>query len=52
MHKALIFNGVFVVVCCASVFGLRGKQARRERDEMHARQARMEKHELGVVEDA
>lgn len=33
MHRAIIFNGVWVVVITASIFFLRGKQARRELDE-------------------
>jgi FLVCR family MFS transporter 7 len=33
MHRAIIFNGVWVVIITASVFFLRGKQARRELDE-------------------
>lgn len=32
MRRALIFQGAFLAVACASVFPLRGKQARRERD--------------------
>ena len=32
MHKALIFNGVFVLAGCCVVFFLTGKQARREKD--------------------
>jgi hypothetical protein len=32
MHRALIFNGVFIVVCSSLVFFIRGKQARREMD--------------------
>ena len=32
MHKSLIFNGAFILAGCCSVFFLRGKQARREKD--------------------
>lgn len=32
MHKALIFNGVFIMVACASIFFIRGTQVRREND--------------------
>ncbi|KAJ7036834.1 major facilitator superfamily domain-containing protein [Mycena alexandri] len=38
MHRALIFNGAFVLAASASVFALRGKQVRKELDEqMHRR---------------
>ncbi|KAJ6577555.1 major facilitator superfamily domain-containing protein, partial [Mycena capillaripes] len=33
MHRALIFNGAFVVVTSLSVFVIRGKQVRKELDE-------------------
>ena len=32
MHKALIFNGTFIMVMCISVFFVRGTQVRREND--------------------
>jgi hypothetical protein len=32
MHKALIFNGVFIMLMCTSVFFIRGTQVRREND--------------------
>lgn len=32
MHSALIFNGVFIMVVCLSIFFLRGTQVRREND--------------------
>lgn len=32
MRKALIFNGAFILAGCCSVFFLRGKQVRREKD--------------------
>lgn len=34
MHNALIFQGVFVCCAVALVSGLRGKQVRREQDEL------------------
>jgi MFS transporter, FLVCR family, MFS-domain-containing protein 7 len=33
MHRALIFEGAFTLAVSATMVGLRGKQARRERDE-------------------
>jgi hypothetical protein len=39
MRRAIIFNGVWVLVITASIFFLRGRQARRELDEqMNAEQ--------------
>jgi len=32
MRKSLIFNGIFILAGCCSVFFLKGKQARREKD--------------------
>jgi len=32
MHRALVFNGVFIFVTCFSVFFIRGTQVRREND--------------------
>jgi hypothetical protein len=32
MHRALIFNGVFILVMCVSIFFIRGTQVRREND--------------------
>src|SRR5882762_9556882 len=32
MHKALIFNGAFIMLMCTSVFFIRGTQVRREND--------------------
>lgn len=43
MHRALVFQGALVCGAVGTVFGLRGRQRRRERDE----QARAE----GVVDD-
>ena len=34
MHRAIIFNAVFTTFAVSLVFGLEGRQARRERDEM------------------
>ena len=34
MHRAIIFNAVFTTFAVLLVFGLEGRQARRERDEM------------------
>ena len=39
MRNALIFHGVVVCVISVLVFGLKGKQTRRERDEIEARRA-------------
>jgi len=39
MRNALIFNGTFVCVVSALVIGLKGKQTRRERDEIESRRA-------------
>jgi len=32
MHKALMFNGVFIMLTCISIFSIRGTQVRREND--------------------
>jgi len=32
MHKALIFNGVFIMLMCTPAFFIRGTQVRREND--------------------
>lgn len=37
MHRAIIFNAVFTTFAVLLVFGLEGRQARRERDEMVGR---------------
>lgn len=37
MRNALIFHGTLVCVASVLVFGLRGKQTRRERDEIEAK---------------
>jgi FLVCR family MFS transporter 7 len=39
MHKALIFNGVFTIVCSSLVFLVKGKQARKELDEQKVQDA-------------
>lgn len=37
MHRAIIFNAIFTTFAVLLVFGLEGRQARRERDEMVGR---------------
>jgi hypothetical protein len=32
MHRALVFNGAYIVACASLVFFVRGKQVRREMD--------------------
>jgi len=44
MHKALIFNGVFIVLMCISVIFIRGTQVRRENDVRMGQ----ERQELGL----
>lgn len=39
MRNALIFNGVLVSAVSVLVLGLKGKQTRRERDEIEAKRA-------------
>ena len=39
MHKALVFHGAIICVVSVLIFGLEGKQTRRERDEIEARRA-------------
>lgn len=39
MRNALIFNGTVICVVSVLIFGLKGKQTRRERDEIEARRA-------------
>ena len=51
MHRAIIFNGVWVVIITASVFFLRGKQARRELDEQMKEEQKtsgVEMHEMAT----
>jgi MFS transporter, FLVCR family, MFS-domain-containing protein 7 len=46
MHKAIIFNGVFIAVPCMLVFFLRGKQARKEMDESKIREQVSERGDM------
>ena len=39
MRKALVFHGGIICVVSVLIFGLKGKQTRRERDETEARRA-------------
>ncbi|KZO95536.1 MFS general substrate transporter [Calocera viscosa TUFC12733] len=39
MHRAIIFQAIVVLVLCAAVFGLEGRQARREMDKEKAEEA-------------
>jgi hypothetical protein len=43
MRRALIFNGVFIMGAAFSVFFIRGKQVRRELDELKTRQSLLAK---------
>jgi hypothetical protein len=51
MHVAIIFSGVWASTAATLVFFLRGKQARRERDEqMYAVQGVIDVKPIHVVE--
>jgi hypothetical protein len=39
MHRALIFHGAFILATASTIFLLRGKQARKELDELKQQQA-------------
>lgn len=54
MRNALIFQAVIICVASLLVIGLKGKQNRRERDEMEAGRAELDQPnpELPVVEQA
>jgi len=48
MRTSLIFHGIVISVVSLLVFALKGKQPRRERDEMEAGRAELDQSVVGL----
>jgi len=52
MRNGLIFHATLICVVSVLIFGLRGKQSRRERDEMEAGRTEPDQSVVDIPEDS